>query len=105
MPSGPVQPMANIVAQSNLRGMIDEIQAWNPAFPPYLCVQSINSALRRIIDQRMWSGLLIKDQLVIPASYTTGTVTVTLNSPTVTGSGTAWPTNDLLNTTLSAAPS
>lgn len=105
MPQAPIQPMAPNTAQSNLRGMIDEISSWNPDFPPWMSVQSVNTWLRRVIDQRMWSGLLVKDQLVIPAQTSTGTVDVTLNSPVITGTGTGWPYNDVLSTTLNAGPS
>lgn len=102
MASGPIQPMYN-VAQANLRGMRDEILGWNPDYPPYLADTSINNKLREVLDRRMWSGLLVKDQLLIPASYTTGTVTVTRDSATVAGSATAWAVADKVNTTLSTA--
>lgn len=102
MTAGPIQPMWNS-AQNNLRGMRGEVSSWNPDFPVWMCDQSINNRLRAILDRRIWSGLLVKDQLVIPDQYTTGTVTVTRDSATVTGVSTAWPTNDKVNTTLSVA--
>lgn len=103
MASGPIQPM-NLVAQGNLRQMRGEVQSWNPEYPPWMTDQSINNYLRSVVARpRLWSGLLVKSQIVIPDAYTTGTVTVTRNSPTVTGSSTVWATNDVLNTTMGTA--
>jgi len=51
----------------------------------------------------MWGGLLVRGELSIPAAYTTGTISVTRGSNIVTGVGTAWPYNDLVDTTLTSA--
>lgn len=91
------------LAQANLRGMRDEVLSWNPDFPPYLADTSINNKLREVLDRRMWSGLLVKDQLVIPDQYATGTVTVTRDSATVTGASTVWAVSDKVNTTSTLA--
>ena len=42
------------------------------------------------MDRRCWYGLFTKGQVICPASVSGGTATVTYNSPTVTGVGTAW---------------
>jgi len=50
----------------------------------------VRNAFRRLNEKRIWSWLVKREQVVLPASYTTGTVTVTADSTTVTGSGTTW---------------
>src|SRR5439155_3406899 len=48
------------------------------------------NAFRRLVERRRWSWLTKFGQLTSTAVYSTGTVTVTQNSTTVTGSGTGW---------------
>lgn len=90
-------------SQANLRGMRGEVLSWNPDLPPWMADQCINNRLRAVIDRRIWSGLLVKHQIIVPDQYVTGTVACTRNSAIVTGVSTAWPTNDVANTTLSSA--
>lgn len=101
MAQAPIQPMWNS-SQANLRGMRGEVLSWNPDLPPWMADQMINNRLRAVIDRRIWAGLLVKDQIVVPDQYTTGTIACTRGSATVTGVSTAWPTNDIVSTTLSA---
>src|SRR6266446_17849 len=96
------QPVWN-KSQSGLRVMIGEVLSWNPDLPPWMAMQSLNNRLRMVIDRRMWSGLLVKSQVIVPDSYTTGTVTCTRSSATVAGVATAWPINDSVNTTIPLA--
>jgi hypothetical protein len=91
------------IAQSNLRGMVGEILSWNPDFPPWMAIQSVNNWMRKLIDRRTWAGLLVQSQIIVPDQYSTGTVTVTQGSATVTGAGTSWPISDLVNTTVAVA--
>lgn len=102
MVAGPIQPMWNN-AQNNLRGMTGELLSWNPDLPPWMAQQFLNNRLRAVIDRRIWSGLLVKDQIVVPDAYTTGTVTTVRDSNVVTGTSTVWPVSDKVNTTLSTA--
>ncbi len=102
--TGPAQPFAGGGAvQENFRQMVDHVLSYNPDCPPQLAKRRLNTRLREVQDRRMWGGLLIRGELSIPAAYTTGAVTVTRGSNIVTGTGTLWPYNDLVNTTLSTA--
>ena len=76
--------------QLNFRSMIGEILGWNPDIDPLVAGRMLNNSYRRIIDYRSWYGLMIKGLVTVPNAYTTGTVSVTNGSATVTGTGTAW---------------
>ena len=66
-----------------------------------LAVDFLNERLRQIIDRKPnWSGLLKRTVLSIPQSYTTGTIAVTTGSNVVTGTGTAWPVSDKVNSNI-----
>ena len=84
----PVIP--NNSTQSSLGEMIGQILAWNPDCSAADCQTWLNNAYRTIIDKRLWTGLMVKGQIVVPNVYTTGTVTVTYGSPIVTGVGTSF---------------
>ncbi len=89
--------------QENFRQMVDNVLQDFPHYQASLCRRRINDHLRNVIARRPWSGLVKYDVLFVPAQFTTGTVDVTLNSATVTGTGTAWPVSDDISTTLSSA--
>lgn len=91
-------PVANFVnpasrppsTQLNYREMIGEIQSWNPDIDALQAGRMINNAYRRVIDARLWYGLVIKGQVVVPDAYSTGTVSLSNGSTTVVGTGTNW---------------
>lgn len=63
----------------------------------------INDRIRQALDARTyWSDLLTHSVISVPGFYNTGTVNVTVGSAIVTGTGTAWPVNDVVNTTAAA---
>lgn len=99
----PVQPMTGSMAQENFGQMVDHVQAWNPDFPVHLIQRRINVHLREAQDRRLWGGLMTRGEFAVPVTYDTGTVALTAGSDVVTGTSTAWPYNDLVNTTLSTA--
>jgi hypothetical protein len=76
--------------QSDLGAMIGEIILWRPDIGPEMAKGFINNALRKVVDSRHWYGMLARGEAVSPNVYTTGTVTVTADSATVVGNGTAW---------------
>ena len=85
----------------NLRSMRDRVCKQRPGLDSTLAVDFLNERLRQILDRKPnWSGLLKRAVLAIPQSYTTGSVTLTNGSQVVTGSGTAWPVSDVVNTTI-----
>jgi len=69
--------------------MQGSVSAWNPnslsQIPGW-----INQIVRQIYSLKTWYGLFTKGQVVCPQAVTGGTATVTLGSPTVQGTGTAW---------------
>jgi len=76
--------------QLNYRQMIGELLGWNPDIDALVAGRMLNNSYRRIIDFRLWYGLMVKGQVLVPDAYSTGTVNVTAGSPTVTGNGTVW---------------
>jgi hypothetical protein len=66
------------------RQMVGEILQWNADVPPTEAKRWLNFNYRRIVDKRVWYGLMIHGQCVVPNVYTTGTASVTLGSPTAT---------------------
>jgi len=68
----------------------NEVIGYVPLAGPLLAQNWVKRAFRQVAERRRWSWLWRYGQFIIPAVYNTGTVTVTLNSATVTGSGTAW---------------
>lgn len=87
----------------NLQKMIDNVNQDFPLYEPSIVKRRINESIRSLIARRPWSGLVKAGLLQIPAVYNTGTIDLTFNSRTVLGNSTLWPTNDVANTTLSAA--
>lgn len=87
----------------NLQQMIDNVNQDFPLYEPSIIKRRINESIRNLIARRPWSGLVKAGLLQIPPVYNTGTVDFTFNSRTVAGNATLWPTNDVANTTLSAA--
>jgi len=70
--------------------MLGELLQWNPDLPVQVAAKFINNSYRRVIDARLWYGMLIKGQVNVPNAYTVGNVTVTNGTGVVTGVGTAW---------------
>lgn len=73
--------------------MIGIVLQWNPDAPVPLVTQWLNFSYRRIVDARLWYGLLVRGQVTVPQVYSTGTAAFTLGSPTVQGIGTVWTTS------------
>lgn len=61
-----------------------------PNLGPKLAQDMVRNAFRKLAERRRWSWLVKQSQIIAPVAYTTGTVTVTLNSNIVTGSSTVW---------------
>jgi hypothetical protein len=89
--SNQVNPVSQPAStQLNLRQMSGEVREWNPDVPGPMAARWIQNAYRRVIDFRLWYGLLTRGQIVVPSVYSVGTATFTLNSATVVGVGTNW---------------
>jgi len=87
----------------NLRQMIDNVLEDYPHYEESIVRRKINDHLRNLISRRPWSGLIKYNIMSVPAPYVTGLVNVTLGNRYIVGIGTGWPTNDIVNTTLSLA--
>lgn len=83
------------MAADTFSTMYRELRLWVPELPIFLAKKFINQRYRRLADMRGWAGLRAEGEFLINAAYSTGTVTVTRNSTTVTGSGTAWAASDV----------
>ena len=86
---------------ATLQSMQSRIMMQRPGIDRNLVQQLLNERMRQALDRKPdWSGLLRRTILSIPNAYTQGTITVTTGSANVTGSGTAWPVSDVVNTTI-----
>lgn len=61
-----------------------------PSLPIPLAQEFVNTAYSRILADRHWSALRVNDDFFYPTPYTTGTISLTQGSATVTGSSTVW---------------
>lgn len=77
-------------AQLTFGKMYRELQVWNPDLDPLVAKRMIQNSYRRIIDYRLWYGLVTKGQITVPTAYTAGNVDLTSGSQTVTGHGTTF---------------
>lgn len=85
----------------NFADLIGQVAAYKPNSRKAQIQKDLNARIRRVIDMRpFWSALLARTVLNMPNAYTTGGMTLTTNSTAVTGTNTAWPTNDVVNTTM-----
>lgn len=76
--------------QSNFRQMVGEVQQWNSDAPVPMIKKWLNNSYRRIIDERLWYGLMVRGQVAVPNVYTAGVISMTSGSTAVVGTGTAW---------------
>lgn len=68
-----------------------------PQLDPYAALKFVSRAFRDVADVREWGFLRARDVLQIPASVTTGTVSVTQFSDAVTFDGAAAAVLDVIN--------
>lgn len=78
------------MAQGTFREMAREVMAYNPKVPYSLARRWVRDRYRSICENYLWSFKLAQGQFGTNTVYSTGTVTMTNNSTTVTGSGTTW---------------
>lgn len=89
---------------TTLGDMVGHIRSVKPNENPNLIRDWLNQEIRSALDRKpVWAGTIKRGNISVPASYSTGTVTLANGSATMTGSATSWPTNDKVNTTVSAA--
>lgn len=86
---------------TTLKQAVGQILSHKPNLPPTIATQFINDAVRLIVDRKPnWSGLTKNTVLYLPDEYTTGSISFTQDSTTVTGTSTSWPITDVVNTTV-----
>lgn len=81
------------MAQASFGTLYKQLLLRCPDTPLPLAQDFIKTSYRRIIDRSEWGALRARGEWQIPAQYTTGTVSVTLNSQAVTGTSTVWTTS------------
>jgi hypothetical protein len=81
------QPYAN---QMNFGQLVGRVNGYATHASPSVVQNIINDVVRRVYDRRQWWSNFTKGQLVSSGYYSTGTVSLTLGSTTVTGTGTAF---------------
>jgi len=81
------------------RGRVREVK---PSATPTQVDGWINRRIQNVLDTRVWSDTMKFGMVIIPNATTAGTVSLAYGSNIVTGVGTGWPTNDSINTTITA---
>lgn len=80
------------MAQATFEKLYKGLLVRSPDLLVPLAQEYIKYAYRKALNACEWGATRRQAEWTIPASYTTGTVTVTQDSTTVTGSGTTWTT-------------
>jgi hypothetical protein len=83
------------LAANTFDQMARSLRLYVPQLPYTLAQQFIRDRYRRILERRNWSGLRSEGQFLLGASNTTGTVSVTRSSLTVTGASTTFAATDV----------
>lgn len=78
------------MAQGTFREMAREVMAYHPKVPYSLARRWIRDKYRQLCETYLWSFKLAQGQFGTNTAYTTGTITMTSASATVTGSGTTF---------------
>jgi len=90
--------------RDDLGSLVGEIKNLRPNVGDAQVKTWLNWRIRQALDARtFWTDLIMDAILSVPDTYDTGTVDVTTGSRAVVGTTTAWPVNDVVNTTLSSA--
>lgn len=89
------------VYSTSLGELVGRVRAIVPNRPATILQDFANDAIRTILDRKPnWSGMFNETLLYVPIQYGVGSVNMTQGSNDVTGNGTSWPTNDIVNTTI-----
>ena len=84
--------------------LVGRVRQFRPDVSPQNIILWINDRIREALDSRTyWADLLTTTVISIPPAYDTGTVAATTGSAVLTGTDTAWPVDDKVNTTIPAA--
>lgn len=78
------------MALDTFEGLWKSVLLRCPLTGPFLAQQFVNYSFRDLIEKRKWSWSIKQSQFIFPNQVTTGTVSVTNNSNTVTGIGTGF---------------
>lgn len=79
-----------MAADSTFGQLWRRLLVWAPELPAPLAQELINTAYSRTLAAYDWSGKRGEFSFFVPPTYNTGTISVTQDSPTITGSGTTW---------------
>lgn len=81
--------------QDTFGSMYKALRLWAPDLPVFLAKQLIRDRYRRVAERRIWSALRAESEFILNDAKTDGTVTMTRDSATVTGSGTSFASTDV----------
>jgi hypothetical protein len=87
--------MAGSPAPNSFEEMSRSLRLYVPQLPYPLAQQFIRDRYRRILELRTWSGSRAEGEFLVTAAETTGTVALTFNNSTVTGTGTSFLSTDV----------
>lgn len=86
---------------TSLGELVGRCRAIKPNMPATVLQDFANDRIRQVLDrQPNWSGLIEETIMYVPAAIEGGGVSLTQNSKNITGDGTSWPVNDVVDTTL-----
>lgn len=83
------------MAVNTLLEMSRSLRLYVPQCPATLAEQFIRDRYRQILERKNWSGQRAEGEFLLNAANTTGTVSVTRNNATVTGTGTTFAATDV----------
>lgn len=84
-----------------LQSMTGVVRRIKQTASPETVRDMLNFRMRALLDQRpFWSGMIQHKIIAIPNAYTTGSIAMNLGSQVVTGTATAWPVSDVVNSII-----
>jgi len=75
--------------------MVGALRLYVPDLPLTLAEHFIRDRYRRLAERRPWAGLRRESEFLVNAAKTAGTVTVTNNSTSIVGAGSAFAASDV----------
>lgn len=88
---------------TTLKQMVGRVLSIKPPLPPTLATDFINDSIRVLMDRKPnWSGLIKFTSVYVPPPINAGSVSMVQGSDNITVSGTTWPVDDVVNTTIPA---
>lgn len=78
------------MSQETFEQLWKRLLIYAPECPPVLAQEFINTAYSKCLSHMGWTGVRGESAIILPAPYTTGTISATQGSATITGSSTVF---------------